>query len=325
MILVGDIGATKTRIGFYSGEGTFLYAHQAETYISYDFSSLEEVLEIFLKKYPEPVTSACFGVPGPVINNCVRTTNLPWDICEDQITRTFSISKVRLVNDLEATATAVPYLSPKDILVLYEGEKERNKTVSAVVAPGTGLGVGFIYKDSARQTVFATEGGHVDFAPTNELEIQLLKYLQIKFNRVSCERLLCGSGLVNIYIFLKDLGYASEPAELARQLEIDDPAAVISRAGQDKTYDICVKTLDIFTSILGTFAGNLVLTLFATGGIYLGGGIPPKICNKLMDGSILDAYFNKGRLSNLVKQTPLMVIRDDSAAMLGAATIASQL
>jgi glucokinase len=325
MILVGDIGATKTRIAFYFRESEVLNERLVKTYVSNEFSCLEEMVDIFLKEYPEPVTSACFGAPGPVINHCVKTTNLPWEICEDQINHRFSISKVKLVNDLEATAASVPYLSSKELIVLSKGEGEKNKAIYAVVAPGTGLGVGFIFRDTVQHSVFASEAGHVDFAPTNELEIQLLKYLQRKFDRVSYERLLCGSGLVNIYMFIKESGYASEPAELAVKLTTDDPAAVISKTGQSKTNDICVKALDIFTSILGSFVGNLALTLFATGGIYLGGGIPPKILNKLTDGSILTSYFNKGRLSPLVKQTPLMVIRDDRAALLGAASIAAQL
>ncbi|HLP47847.1 MAG TPA: glucokinase [Candidatus Kapabacteria bacterium] len=324
MILVGDIGATKTRVGYYSIKNDFLNIHQTETYVSKDFANLEEVIGVFIKKYHMPVDSACFGVPGPVIDGYVKTTNLPWEIGEDQIARLLSVAKVKLVNDLEATAAAIPYLSAQKIMVLHKGQKASAQELYVILAPGTGLGVGLLYRNASFQTTFASEGGHSDFAPNNDLEIQLLKYLQKKYNHVSCERVLTGSGLVNIYQFLKESGLHEEPPELAKKLEIGDPAAFISAAAQDKSFEICVKALDIFTSILGSLAGNFALTLLPRA-IYLGGGIPPKICKKLGDGSILKSYLNKGRMSEIVAQTPLIVIRDDYAALLGAASIASNL
>jgi glucokinase len=165
----------------------------------------------------------------------------------------------------------------------------------------------------------------MDFAPCNNLEIELFIYLKNKFGHVSYERVLSGPGLVNIYNFLKDGKYADEPAELTERFKNQDPAVIISKAGQAAEFEICVKALDIFASILGAQAGNLVLTLLTTSGVYLGGGIPPKIYKKLMEGITVASYLNKGRLSYLVEKTPLYIVRDDYAALLGAASIAEKM
>jgi glucokinase len=326
LILAGDIGGTKARFALYSKKHELFSRQQTETYSSSDFSSLEEIARNFLNKHNESVNTACFGVPGPVVNGCAQTTNLPWQLREDQIARSLDLNAVKLVNDLTAVAAAIPHFSSEDLFTLHEGVKTQSKNnIFAVLAPGTGLGQGFLRDMSGVQHVLASEGGHNDFSPTTELEIELLRYLRSKFKRVSYERVLSGPGLVNIYTFLKETSYGPEPPELNKLLQEGDPAAIISGAGQSGEYEICVKALDIFASVLGAQAGNLVLTLIATGGIYLGGGIPPKICKKLADGTAVKAYLNKGRLSYLVKKTPLHVIRDDYAALLGAASIAAKL
>ncbi len=326
MILVGDIGGTKTRLAVYERDNGQMVRQDIETFASSEFPRLEDVICLFLNKRNIAIQTACFGVPGPVANGMTQATNLPWRLNEKKIAELTRINKVKLVNDLVATTTAVPHLGLDDLVVLHKGEGGlKNEAPRAVIAPGTGCGQAYLTHDAGQFHVHASEGGHADFAPNSEIEIELLKYLQSKVGRVSYERVLCGPGLVNIYEFLKNKGYALEPAELRDKLQKEDAAAVISRFGQSGEYDICVKALDIFVSVLGAQAGNLVLTLLATGGIFLGGGIPPKIIKKLSDGTFVKAFLNKGRLSNLNKKTSLYIIKDDHVALLGAAYFASTL
>jgi len=227
----------------------------------------------------------------------------------------------------------VPHLMPEDLYVLHEGEQptdngsggsEERESVIGVLAPGTGLGEAFVYTTAGQRCIMASEGGHTDFAPTNEDEVKLFQYLMSKHDHVSYDRVLSGPGLNSICAFLKDTGFAPEPPELEKRLREEDPGKVITTTGKTGEYELCVKTLDIFASILGAQAGNMVLTLMATGGIYLGGGIPAGIYKKLADGTTVNSYLNKGRLSYLVKDTPLYVILDDHTALLGAAYIASE-
>jgi glucokinase len=323
MILAGDTGGTKTRLALYEQSQGKLVRRQTETFVSSDFRSLAEIISSFLAKNHIKVKKACFGVPGPVVAGRAESTNLPWVTDEAHIARTLGIASVKLVNDLVATASSIPFLNANDLLAVHRGLPTGRETTFGVLAPGTGLGQAFLHKQGGQFIALPSEGGHADFAPNNEMEIELLKYLQHKFRRVSYERVLSGPGLVNIYNFLKDTGVDAEPPELAKRLAEDASAAVISTSGQSGEFAICVKALDIFASILGAQAGNLVLTMLAAGGIYLGGGIPPKISRKLMDGTAVTAYVNKGRLSDFVKAAPLYVIRDDHAALLGAAYLAS--
>jgi len=324
MILAGDIGGTKTRLALYEAEDDKFRRHLTATFVSRDYPGLEQIVKIFLEKNRAAINKACFGVSGPVINGEAKPTNLPWQLNEKKIAHTVGINAVRLVNDLVATTAAIPHFSTEDVVTLYKGPREGDETMRAVLAPGTGLGQAFLIKNNDSFKVLASEGGHSDFAPTNELEIDLLRYLQKKFEHVSYERVLCGPGLFNIYNFLKDSKFAPEPAELAKRFAGKDSAAVISEAGLAGEFAICVKTLDVFVSIMGAQAGNVALTLLATGGVYLGGGIPPKILPKIIEGATVAAYLSKGRLSEVVKKTPLYVIRDDHAALLGAASLAME-
>lgn len=325
MILVGDVGGTKTRLALYESKKGKMIRVEKEDFPSGDYEGLESIINDFLEKKKVAVEAACFGVPGPVANGESSATNLPWFLSERSIAEQTPVKKVKLINDLVALTSAVPHLTSDELAVLYEGNNLDKSAPRAVLAPGTGLGVAFLYFDGDRYHVHASEGGHIDFAPNTQMEIELLKHLQRKFGRVSYERVLCGPGLVNIYEFLKDSGYAPEPPELQARLEKGHRAAVISTAGQAGEFEICIKALDMFVSMLGAQAGNMVLTLLTTGGVYLGGGIPPKIAKKLSDGVILESYFNKGRLRPLVEKTPLYLIKDDHAALLGAAHIAAQL
>ncbi|ODS31214.1 MAG: Glucokinase [Candidatus Scalindua rubra] len=341
MILAGDVGGTKTRLAFYQLEEGRMIQQQTDTFVSRDYSCLEEVVQIFINKYEVSVTKSCFGVPGPVINGEAKATKLPWHFKEEQISRDLNIPTVKLVNDLVATAAAVPHLMPEDLFVLHEGEPldsnienqqhnsskrlEKREATIGVLAPGTGLGQAFLYTNSGQRYIMASEGGHADFAPTTEIEVELFQYLKSKYSHVSYDRILSGPGLVNIYTFLKERGFAPETPELNKRLREEDPGRVITSKGKTGEYELCAKALDIFASILGAQAGNLVLTLMTTEGVYLGGGIPAGIHKKLADGTAVNSYLNKGRLSYLVKNTPLYIILDDHAALLGAAYLASEL
>lgn len=323
MILVGDVGGTKTRLALYEPEGEKMHRREMETYASTAFEGLHEIINHFLQKKKVIVQAACFGVPGPVMNGMAQATNLSWTLKETDVLDLTELKQVKFVNDLVATMAAVPHLTPDQLKVLHHGIAHPDDNAPrAILAPGTGLGQAYMTCRSGRFQVHASEGGHVDFAPNSELQTELLQYLKAKFGRVSYERILCGPGLVNIYSFLRDQGHACEPSELQERLQKDDPAAVISAAGQAGEFEICVKTLAIFAAVLGAQAGNLVLTYLATGGVYLGGGIPPKIMKTLSAGATLKAYLEKGRLSNLVQNTSLYVIKDDHAALQGAAYLA---
>ena len=340
MFLVGDVGGTKVRLALYQMVDGKLVRQQTDKFMSADYSGLDEVVKIFLGKHQISVTKSCFGVPGPIINGEAQATNLPWKLQEEQLRKTLGIQDVTLVNDLVATAAAVPYLKPQELFTLHAGKRRIGSPVKelqpayspladgrdgvfAVLAPGTGLGQAFLLINSREHHLLPSEGGHVDFAPTTEIEVSLLEYLLSKYSHVSYERVLSGPGLVNIYQFLRDMGYAREPAELRERVNEDDPSSVISGYAQSGEYELCVKALDIFASILGAQAGNMVLTLLATDGVYLGGGIVANIYKKLAEGITVSAYLQKGRLSDLVKNTPLFVILDDHAALLGAASLVS--
>lgn len=322
MIIAGDVGGTKTRLALYSRQNSGLTREFVKQYQSKAFPRFRDMVRQFVEESRISVDTACFGVPGPVIDGAVNVTNLPWQISETELSTALGIRKIKLVNDLVATASGVPHIDPKDLVTLHEGRPVKEKKVMAVIAPGTGAGHGFLHFVDGVAHAVASEGGHADFAPTNELEIQLLQYLLKKYTRASYERVICGPGLVNVYNFLKDSGFAKESDQVAERMNSEDPAAVISCAGIEGKDELCIKALDIFASVLGSQAGNLVLTFMATSGAYLGGGIPPKILPKLQDGTTVGAYLHKGRLSDVVMSTPLYVIMDDFAALLGAAHIA---
>lgn len=325
MILAGDVGGTKARLALYQlKDGSFARQH-TETFNSAEFPGVEEVVQTFLRKHNARVSKVCIGIPAPIVDGKARPANLAWELDEARLANMLDIKAVRLVNDLVATTAAIPFLSEEDLIVLHRGELAGTEKIYGVLAPGTGLGEGFLIRGPNQNEVIGSEGGHVDFAPTNETEIALLQYLQARHEHVSYERVLSGPGLINIYNFLKDSARAEEPPALAKRLHEENQAAVISQAALNHEFEICVRALDIFISVLGAQASNMVLTVWATGGIYLGGGMPPKILPKLLDGSVVAAYLNKGRLTNFVKKTPLYVIRDDHAALLGAAYLASTL
>ncbi len=291
------------------------------TFRSGDYPNLETLVGDFLARLDVKVERAAFGVAGPVVAGRVKATNLPWVIDEKKLRAELKLSDVMLLNDLEAIAHAVPLLKPEDLHTLNKGEPVRGGAIG-VVAPGTGLGEAFLCWDGSCYRSYSSEGGHADFAPTRPLEMDLLYYLQRRFEHVSYERVCSGLGLPNIYAYLKESGRAEEPDWLAEQLAgVDDPTPVIISSALDpeEVCELCVATLETFVSILGAEAGNLALKVLATGGVYLGGGIPPRILPALEHERFMNAFRSKGRLSELLAAIPVHVILNPKAALLGAA------
>ncbi len=321
MLLAGDIGGTKTNLAIFDSARGPRDPVQTGTFPSAKYPSLETVVRDFLGDAHLKVARAAFGVAGPVVAGRAEVTNLPWVMDETQLAAALDLEKVTLLNDLAATANAVPHLAATDVHTIQAGQRVAGGTI-AVIAPGTGLGEGFLTWHGGHYLPFASEGGHTDFAPTNPLEAGLLRYLQERFGHVSYERITSGSGLPNIYHYLKDNGYAQEPAWLAEQLAAaPDPSPVITNAALDpnRPCDLCQMTLQTFVSVLGAEAGNLALKLLATGGVYLGGGIPPRILPALTDGTFITAFLHKGRFADLLAKIPINVITDPRVALLGAA------
>ena len=321
MLLVGDIGGTKTKLALYSPDAGPRAPLREETFSSAHFPSLEAVVREFLATAREPMDRACFGVAGPVVDGHAEVTNLPWIIDERHLKQELRLSSVRLLNDLVATARAVPLLEPGDLHTVNAGTPMRGGAI-AVIAPGTGLGEAFLAWEGTRYRPHPSEGGHTDFGPTTPEQHGLLRYLGARFEHVSYERVCSGLGLPFIYAYLKDSGLAEEPGWLREQLAAaPDPTPVIVDAALTRGEEcaLCAAALRIFVSVLGAEAGNLALKVLATGGVYLGGGIPPRLLPVLGDGRFMDAFARKGRLSRLLVQMPVHVIIHPDVALLGAA------
>lgn len=321
MLLAGDIGGTKTSLAVYSPERGPREPLAKATFSSGKYPNLESLAQEFLGGVELPVEQASFGVAGPVIAGKARITNLPWVMEECWLADALRLPHVSLFNDLEAIAHAVPFLCSGDLSTLNAGKPARDG-VRAVIAPGTGLGEAFLTWDGSRYRIHASEGGHADFAPTDELQVALLQFLLRRGEHVSYERVCSGKGLPNIYAFLKESGRCPEPPWLAEKLAgVPDPSPVIvnSALDHDDGCEICSVTLDIFVSIMGAEAGNLALKVLADGGLYIGGGIPPRILSVLGAGRFMAAFLGKGRFAALLDNIPVHVILNPEAALFGAA------
>jgi glucokinase len=318
MLLAGDVGGTKTRLAVFE---TDLRAPLAEGVLpSTDYPGLLELVQSFLARVDLSVERASFGIPGPVLERRSQATNLPWLVDADQLEEQLGLSSVCLLNDLEAVGLAVPLLTDDDLHTLSDGIPVHGGTM-AIVAPGTGLGEAFLTWDGERYRAHPSEGSHVDFAPTNSFERGLLDYLLERYERVSYDRVCSGLGLPNIYRYIKESGRAEEPAWLAEKLATaDDHTPVIIDTALDEGRDctICTMALEAFISILGAEAGNLALKVLASGGVYLGGGIPPRVIPALEKG-FMRSFAAKGRLSPVVERMPVHVILEPRAAVMGAA------
>jgi glucokinase len=322
MILAGDIGGTSTRLALFEIRGGQLLPIERETFSSRAYKSLNEIVGEFLQAHPVKVEHAAFGIAGPVRQGRVEATNLPWVIDAAQLASELVAANVSLLNDLEANTYGIFELAPKDFAVLNAGSPSEGGNIG-VISAGTGLGEAGAAWDGTRFIVFATEGGHTDFAPRSEEEIDLLRFLQQRFGgRVSYERVLSGPGLYTIYQFLRDTGRAVEDAWLRDEMQHSDPSALIGQYGMNGKSELCVRALDWFVSIYGAEAGNLALKLMATRGIFVGGGIAPKILPKLQSGAFLEAFCAKGRFEPLLRAIPVRVLLNDQAALLGAARYA---
>jgi glucokinase len=324
MILAGDIGGTKTILALFSRTAGAHMPVVEATFPSAGYASLEAIIQEFLAANPATVESACFGVAGPVVAGRASITNLPWVIEAAAIREGLRFGRVHLLNDLESIAHAVRILEGDDIATLNAGAAVMGGAVG-VIAPGTGLGEAFLAWDGAHYRACPSEGGHASFAPNTAHEIELLRYLQAKIGHVSYERVCSGLGIPNIYGYVRDCVFERETPEVAAALAVAaDPTPVIVRFALDTVAQcpLCVSTVDMFVSILGAEAGNLALKVLATGGIYLGGGIPPRLLTQLRDPRFLAAFREKGRFRDLLDAVPVHVILNPKAALLGAASFA---
>ncbi len=324
LVLAGDIGGTKTHLAVFSVHGGQLRSESLTTFPSKDYSGLVPVLEEFLAGQSLTIEAACFGIAGPVIDGRVKTPNLPWIIDAAELRRALKLEAVHLLNDLEAAAYGIFTLADDEFCTLNRGTLQQSGN-KALIAAGTGLGQSILYNDGRHFRPLASEGGHAEFAPRNELEIELLRYLIDRFGHVSYERVVSGPGLFNIYRFLKERRGLDEPKWLAEKLAAsDDPSAVVSLAALASEAEICVQSLDLFVSVYGAEAGNLALRAKSVGGLYVGGGIAPKILAKLTDGTFMQAFADKGRYEEFVAAIPVQVVLNDRAALRGAADYAAR-
>jgi glucokinase len=323
MILAGDIGGTKTNLGLFDVAGGALTSHNHQSFPSSRYAGLESIIDEFMTGAGSPsVAAACFGIAGPVVEGRSVTPNLPWVVESVSLAARLRLDSVALINDLEATAHGIAELKPEELATLNAGSPETGS--AALIAAGTGLGTASLLWDGERHVPSASEGGHMDFAPRDQIETRLLAYLMDKYGHVSIERVLSGPGLLNIYDFLRSTGYAKESPTVAARFKQSDPSSVVANAALARECELCEKALDMFASIYGATAGNIALVVKAVAGIYVGGGIAPKIVEKLKDGTFMKAFTAKGRLTSLLEAIPVRVVLNPKTALLGAARIAAR-
>ncbi|MDD2720895.1 MAG: glucokinase [Gallionella sp.] len=321
-VLSGDIGGTKTRLAIATVRGNEVHIEHEVSYPSRQYQHFDTLLAEFLSGVGVPQVAA-FGIAGPVQGRVVQTTNLPWQIDADALQQRFGFSRCLLLNDLEATACGLPALGPDDLLTLQAGAPDACGN-QAVIAAGTGLGEAGLFWDGEQHQPFATEGGHASFAPSNTLEFALLRHLQQLFGHVSWERVVSGMGVVSIHEFLCQYRQTAAPDWLVAEMSTGDAAAAISNAGLSGGDVICAQTMECFVKLYGAEAGNLALKTMSRGGLFIGGGIAPKILPMLQSELFLDAFLAKGRMRPLLEAMPVRVILNDRAALYGPALRAAQ-
>jgi glucokinase len=327
LVLAGDLGGTNFRVGIFKEEPDhgITRLHFAK-FRSADHHSLVEMVRLFLGgiTLKHPIQAACFGVPGPNVAGVIVASNLGWKVDTQTLPRLLGIQKVAVLNDLESTAYGLSALHQTDLATLQAGSGS-NAGNQCVIAPGTGLGEAGLFWDGNRHHPWACEGGHADFAPTDDLQRELLDYLRRDYGRVSFERIVSGMGITNIYRFLRDSGHCVENPVVAREMVEQDPAAVIDIHAADGSCALCRSTMDLFVQSLGAEAANMALKTMATGGVFLAGGIPPKILPLLRRPLFLESFLNKGRLRSVLETMPLHVVLNDETALLGSARRAIRL
>jgi glucokinase len=322
MILAGDIGGTNARLAYFQPQNGRFQLVSERVFPSRDHRGLGEIVTQFLDESGTRPEAACFGIAGPVRNGRVETSNLPWVIEQSVLATQIHLAATLLINDLEASAWGIGALGIEDLVTLNPGAGSVAGN-QAVVAPGTGLGEAGLFWDGSRHHVFACEGGHTDFAPRGELQIELLRFLAAKFGHVSYERILSGPGLVNVYEFLCASGCGKESAELSAAMEAGDPAAAISQAALSGKDSLAGKALDLWIGVYGAETSNLGLKIMSTGGLFLAGGISPKILPRLKASLFMEAFLDKGRMRPLVEAMPVHVVTNEKAGLLGAARCAA--
>lgn len=324
-LLAADIGGTKTLIGLFHASGSGPVEQHSQRIANAGHAGFAEVLATYLAAFPgERIDAACFAVAGPVADGAVSATNIPWHLEERALAAALGVPAVRLVNDLVATARGMLVLPPEAFAGLNEGRAVAGN--AAVLAVGTGLGQAILHWTGGRHVALATEGGHTDFAPQSETEIELLRHMQRKYRaHVSWERLLSGPGLAEIYLFLRERSGVPEPDWLAQALAGHDPAPAVAAAALEGRDAVCAEAVTMFARLLGAEAGNLALKCLAVGGVYIGGGIAPKILPFLRDGAFMAGFAGKGRFGTLLSQMPVRVALESRAGLLGAAEIAAEL
>jgi glucokinase len=318
MVLVGDVGGTKTILALYDESASGWICSKKILYASAEHATFTELLQLFLNNLTDPITSVCIGVAGPVVNGDCAATNLPWVLRHEEIGRTANAANVWLLNDLEATAWSLLCLPEQDFVELNPNAHAQPGNI-AVIAAGTGLGEAMMIWDGSNHRIIATEGGHADFAPTDQQQIGLLSYLIQKYSgHVSYERLLSGEGLVNIYHYLKQAQIAPANADIEQQMLANDPAAVIGKAGIQGSDELCVEAVNTFSRIYGAEAGNIALKCLPHAGVYLAGGIAGKILPALKSGEFMTRFLNKGRSAVVLEKLPVKVCINPDAALMGA-------
>jgi glucokinase len=323
MILAGDIGGTNSRLALFEVTGGVPRAVAEQRLASREAPSLEAVLDAFLARHPATPEAAVFGVPGPVKQGRVITTNLPWVVDQAQLRRHLRLDGVELLNDIEAFSLGLAVLGEDDYVTLNPGAPDARGN-RAVIAAGTGLGQAGLFWDGQAHRPFATEGGHADFSPTDELQFGLLQFLQERHGRVSWERVVSGPGLVNVHEYLRDVVRVARPAVLPPELVSSDPAATIAQAALAGACPLAQRALDLFVVLYGAEAGNLALKIMSSGGLYLGGGVAPKILPKLREPMFLQAFFAKGRMRRLLEAMPVRVVTRGNTGLLGSALHAAR-
>jgi glucokinase len=319
MILAGEIGASRIRLAAFETEGNRLQSVVEREYASHEHNGLAEVLGEFIRSEGIAVHQASFGVAGPVRDGRSKISNLPWVIDSRELAKQLRLNSVGLLNDLEAFAYGIDALDSSDFVTLSAGSEDAEGN-RAVISAKTGLGVAGLFWDGFRHHPFACEGGHADFGPRDEIQTELLTYLQKKYGRISCERVLSGPGIRNIYDFLKDTKKADEPEWLRAQISAaPDAPALISQLAAEGKAAICDKTMSIFVSVFGAETGNCALRYMTTGGICVGGTIAAKNIERMKQPEFMLAFLDKGRMEALLRDMPVRVILNEDCGLLGAA------
>lgn len=320
-VLAGDIGATRARLGLARREGGRPRIRNRAEYASADFSGLGEVVRRYLDEVGSPPDRAVLAVAAPVVGGRARFANLDWTVERGELSRATGIDDVRLLNDFEAVCHALSVLGAEDVVEVVPGAADPGGTV-AVLGAGSGLGHAFLTRDAGEERVHSSEAGHVDFAPRTPTQDALLRWLRAEYGRASCERVLSGPGLVDVYRFLLDTGRADEAPGTTARFRSGDAAAVVSERGLEGSDPACRRALEVFAEVYGARAGNFALAVQATGGVYLGGGISPKILPALRGDGFREAFADKGKMATVVESVPVRAITDPDAGVLGAARLA---